>query len=181
MSRRIKGIRAEKVGQAFENLIDITNMQYKNGSVALVHKRPTPIKPLKTRGIHILSGVFEEKSTVDYDGTYKGKSIYFEAKNTTNDTSFDLKNIKPHQFSHMQEAEKHGAICFTLVHFMGHHQTFYLSLSLLRQFMRRAKEGGRKSIAYKEFLEHCPEVPTTLRANIDYLLFVDREIEGETA
>lgn len=181
MARRIKGIRPEAVGQAFEDILTIANRQYQNGGVALIHKRPTPIKPLKTKGVHVLSGVFEEKSTVDYDGVYEGRPIYFEAKNTTSETSFKLENIKPHQLAHMEAAASHGAICFVLVHFMAHRKTFYVSLSFLRRCIKRQRNGGRKSIAYSEFEEHCPEVPTTRRAVLDYLLFVEKELNGETA
>ncbi|OTX33627.1 Holliday junction resolvase [Bacillus thuringiensis serovar brasilensis] len=38
-------------------------------------------------------GSMKLKSTVDYDGVYKGRAIEFEAKSTENVTRFDLKNI----------------------------------------------------------------------------------------
>lgn len=181
MARRFYKRRPEASGQAFEDLIDSTNLQYKNSEVALIHKRATPIKALKTQGNRVLSGVFEKKSTVDYDGIYRGKALYFEAKNTQSETSFPLANIEAHQLEHFETAEKHGALCFVLIRFEKKGTIFYVPFSFIQKCRKRAKEGGRKSIAYNEFLEHCPEVPVTLRANIDYLLFVDKEIEGETA
>lgn len=181
MARRIKGYGPQATGQAFERVINTANRQYANGGVALIHKREAPVNVKNKVGKEILKAHYLGKSTVDYDGVYKGRAIYFEAKNTTSETSFKLENIKPHQLAHLEAAASHGAICFVLVRFMSHNRIFYLSLSNLRRFVQRAKEGGRKSIAYNEFLEHCPEVPSTLRAYVDYLLFVDQEIEGETA
>lgn len=181
MARRIKGIHSQTVGQAFEQLINTANKQYQNGGIALIHKREAPVNVRKKVGNRIVDAHYLGKSTVDYDGVYEGKALYFEAKSTTSETSFAADNIKPHQLAHMEAAAAHGAICFVLVHFMAHRKTFYVSLSLLRQYIERARSGGRKSIAYKEFLEECSEVSTTRRAVLDYLLLVDREIGDESA
>lgn len=172
---------SQAVGQAFENLINIANRQYANAGIALIHKREAPVKVNQKIKGKIVDGYYMEKSTVDYDGVYEGKAIYFEAKSTTNETSFALSNIKPHQLAHMEAAAAHGAICFVLVHFMKHSKTFYMPLSFLRKCVERARDGGRKSIAYREFIEHCPEVLNTRRSILDYLIHVEREIEGETA
>ena len=75
-------------GVAFENLINFSNDMYKRKNIALVTKRATPVVVTKLfKDGRIKEGYFE-KSTVDYDGIYKGRMIAFEAKATTNKTSF---------------------------------------------------------------------------------------------
>lgn len=65
----------ENSGMAFEMLINLANEMYQSGGVALINKRPTPVKVLKSKGGRVLSGFYEAKSTVDYDGVYKGRAI----------------------------------------------------------------------------------------------------------
>jgi recombination protein U len=79
-------------GMAFEMLLNLINQMYANQKVALIIKRPTPVKVLKSKGTKVLNGFFEAPSTVDYDGVYKGRAIAFEAKSVGIDR-FDLKNL----------------------------------------------------------------------------------------
>lgn len=82
-----------KRGAELENAINYTNQVYTQRGMAVVNKRPTPIKVTKSKGTRVLSGFFEEKSTVDYDGVYKGHSLCFEAKSTAEHLRFPLDNI----------------------------------------------------------------------------------------
>lgn len=59
--------------------------------MALINKRPTPVKVLKSKGGRLLNGLYEDKSTVDYDGVYKGRAIAFVAKSTKNPTILKTK------------------------------------------------------------------------------------------
>lgn len=163
-------------GQAFEDLVNFTNEQYRKQKIALIHKRPTPIKALKTKGCKVLSGVFESKSTVDYDGVYKGKAIYFEAKSTREKTRFDLSNISDHQMDHLEEAEGNGAICFFLIEFSAHQETYFVPFSLIKHYKFHASLGGSKSIPYGDFEVYAYEVTRTQRGLLDYLVHVDRII-----
>lgn len=167
-------------GQAFEDLLNFTNVQYEKADIALIHKRSTPIKPLKTQGTRIVSAVYESKSTVDYDGIYRGRAIYFEAKSTRSDTSFKLDNIAQHQISHLEKAEKLGGICFFLIEFAKTQEVFFVPLATIRHYMLHAQNGGRKSIPKDDFEYYAYEVKQTKRAVLDYLLLVDRMI-GEAA
>lgn len=65
-------------GMAFGMLINLANEMYQRGGVALIKKRPTPMKVLKSKGGRVLNGFYEAKSTVDYDGVYKGRAIEFQ-------------------------------------------------------------------------------------------------------
>jgi len=162
-------------GQGFEQLLNITNLQYERANIALIHKRPTPMKVLRPQGMHFLS-VFECKSTVDFDGVYQGRAIYFEAKSTREESRFDLKLIESHQLEHLEKAESIGGICFFLIEFAKSHEVFLVPLSTMRHYILRARNGSRKSIPREDF-EYCAYVvEKTKRAALDYLVHVDKLI-----
>lgn len=52
-------------GMALEELLEYTNVSYLNRSMAVVHKRSTPIRITKIHGTKI-GGYLEKVSTVDY-------------------------------------------------------------------------------------------------------------------
>ncbi|MDR7318886.1 Holliday junction resolvase RecU [Brevibacillus nitrificans] len=166
-------------GKGFENQLNLTNSQYQRKGIALIDKRTTPVKVLRTNGNHITDAVYDKKSTVDYYGTYKGRSIYFEAKSTAEVTRFDLKNIDDHQYDHLEAAEKYGAICFVLIEFTKSNEVMFVPFSTIKQYRLHASTGGRKSIPKDDFEYYAYLVSKTKRANLDYLLHVDRMIGTE--
>src|SRR5690625_449002 len=95
-------------GMNFEQIIDHTNRMYENKGIALINKRPTPVKILGRNSRGMINGFLEKASTVDYDGVYRGKSIAFEAKSTKELNRFDLKNVPDHQVQHLEKVDKHG-------------------------------------------------------------------------
>ncbi|MDM5430268.1 Holliday junction resolvase RecU [Bacillus mycoides] len=162
-------------GAAFENLINFSNDMYKRKNIALITKRATPVVVTKLfKDGRIKEGYFEKKSTVDYDGIYKGRMIAFEAKATTNKTSFALQNISPHQIEYLEQAEKLGAICFFLIEFSIEHSIFLVPFKLIKEYIHAAKLGGRKSIPRAVFDNRAYLVKPTDRALVDYLYYVDR-------
>lgn len=163
-------------GNAFEIAISNSNAVYMNLNIASIIKRPTPVKVLRTdiTGRNILKSVWDEKSTVDYDGVYKGKAIHFEAKSTEVTTSFPLKNIKDHQIRHLDRVERMGAICFFLIEFSKLHEIFFVPFSVIKEYFTAAQNGGRKSIPRKVFDERAYPVKTTYRAAVDYIEVIDR-------
>ena len=69
----------------FEMLTNLVNEMYQRGGVALINKCQTPVK------VSVCwVGSMKLKSTVDYDGVYKGRAIEFEAKSTGNVTRFSI-------------------------------------------------------------------------------------------
>ena len=108
-------------GMDLEQEINLSNEYYLEEDIAAIYKKPTPIKitevDYKSKGKVITKAFFENPSTTDYNGIYKGKYIDFEAKETKLKTSFPLKNIHPHQIEHMMRVVKHGGICFLIVRF----------------------------------------------------------------
>lgn len=162
-----------KRGMYFEERLNYTNQIYKSRNIALINKRPTPVKVLKSKGTKILNGFYEAKSTVDYDGVYKGQPIVFEAKSFKGDR-FDLSNIHQHQYDYLKNAEKHGAITFVLIDWaVIAGDVFYCPFSMIQHYIKTSKEGGRKSIPIDDFSYYAYAVKDTDRAPLDYLAIVD--------
>ena len=67
-------------GMTLENDINETNKYYIDYDIALIYKKPTPIRITKTnyQNMRIVDGFFETTSTLDYNGVYKGKRIISE-------------------------------------------------------------------------------------------------------
>ncbi|MCM2674065.1 Holliday junction resolvase RecU [Alkalicoccobacillus plakortidis] len=165
-------------GQAFENLLNIINLQYANQGIALINKRATPVTVQQVNGRKISKAYFAEKSTVDYDGTYRGKSIIFEAKSTL-ESRFTLKLLKDHQLEYLINAEKHGAVAFVLIEFSKVRKIFYCPVSFINLYYTKAKVGGHKSIPLADFDIYAYEVVRG-RLSLDYLAIVDQLHERES-
>ena len=140
-------------GMNFESDINISNEYYKDHDICLITKRPTPINVVKvdySKGAKITHAYFEEQSTTDYNGVYKGRYIDFEAKNTKNKTSFPLNNITKHQIEHLKRVINHGGIAFFIICFQIKNEVYLLDASFVIEFYEK---GGRKSIPYNVFKE----------------------------
>ena len=112
-------------GMTLEAEINNSNEYYLKENIAVIYKKPTPIKVVKQVNERIVSAYFEKPSTTDYNGLYRGKYIDFEAKETKN-VSFPLRNIHPHQIKHLESIIRHGGICFLIVRFVKINETYLL-------------------------------------------------------
>jgi len=166
------------MGQAFENLIDYTNRIYQNKGMALINKRPTPVKVLRTRGNHIFNAVYDKKSTVDYDGFYKGYGIAFEAKSTKL-TRLPLDMIAEHQIKYLEAAKDHGAITFLIANMRDINKTFVLPSELIFEYVDNAQQGGRKSLPMDDIKKRGIEVSSGNGVPLDYLEAVEKLIKKE--
>lgn len=175
-----KQIKYGNRGQAFEELLNRTNEMYEAQGLAAIQKRPTPVKVMKSSGTRVLAGYYEAKSTVDYDGIYRGRALYFEAKSTKELDRFDLKNISDHQYEHLSKCYSYGAICFVLIEYRKQRRTYLLPFTALRAFVRQAASGGRKSITLDDFEIEGYEVQAA-RVPLDYLAVVDSLHFGDQA
>ena len=169
-----------KRGQAFENTLDYTNQIYSRQARCLIHKRPTPVKVLKSKGTRVLSGFFESKSTVDYDGIYKGRAIVYEAKSTA-EKRFNLKLLHDHQIEYLQAAEKQGAISFLIVEMRAISSVLIIPNGMLQKYLKDAKSGGRKSIPMDDLEVYGYPVKSQNGVPLDYLSVVDQLVELKTA
>ncbi len=138
-------------GSALEEMINRSNMMYRDKGLAMVQKVPTPITPIKidknTRQITL--AYFEQKSTVDYIGVVQGIPICFDAKECKSD-NFSLQNIHKHQYKFMQDYENQKGISFLLVFYTQRNEMFYIPFTDVSKFIERAAYGGIKHFKYNE-------------------------------
>lgn len=158
-------------GMGFENMIDETNEMYCNQELAVINKRPTPVKVTKSKNGKVLAGYFEKSSTVDYDGVYDGRAIMFEAKSIQELSRFDLSNLHDHQYEYLNKCHRAGAITFVLIDFKKQRKIYLLPFESLKSYVERAKNGGRKSIPLDDFDIYGYEVEQG-RVPVDYLTAV---------
>ncbi len=138
-------------GSTLEDMINMTNDNYREKGLALIQKVPTPITPVRidesTR--HITLAYFEKQSTVDYIGVVQGIPICFDAKECAVST-FPMMNIHEHQIEFMRDFEKQGGIAFIILFFSHLNETYYIPFKDILKFYERSVNGGRKSFTYDE-------------------------------
>ena len=159
-------------GMTLEADINITNDYYIDKKIALIYKKPIPIKVLKINSTktRILDGFYEKKSTLDYSGIYHEKYIEFDAKETNSKTSLPLANIHKHQIEHIRNILYFKGIAFLIVRFNYHNKTFLLPGDILINYLDNT---NKKSINYKFFLDNCQEIPIKYQPRLDYLKIID--------
>lgn len=162
-------------GSQFENVINQSNEKYRELGLALVQKIPTPIKPVEIDdNRHITLAYFEQKSTVDYIGAVQSFPVCFDAKECAS-SSFSFANVHEHQFKFMEDFENQGGISFLLIYFSKEDKYYYMKFYELKTFLKRADEGGKKSVNISEldpeyFLEGKFGVP------LHYLEGINKDI-----
>ena len=159
-------------GMTLEADINLTNDYYIEKKIALIYKKPIPIKVLKINSTktRILDGFYEKKSTLDYSGIYQEKYLEFDAKETNSKTSFPLANIHKHQIEHIKNIIYFKGIAFLIVRFNYYNQTFILPGDMLIKYL---ESNSRKSIPYSFFTSNCHEVMIKYAPRLDYLKIID--------
>lgn len=139
-------------GMRFESDISKTCDFYRAKGVADIYKRPTPIKVVKRSKEHpgrISEAYFEEKSTTDYVGIYKGKYIDFECKETIHD-SIPYHRIRPQQYEHLRFITKLGGIGFFLVSFKSAQKVFLRKATIILDEVDTKHHPGFKMDFFRE-------------------------------
>ena len=116
----------------------------------------------------ITEAYYQEKSTTDYNGIYKGKYIDFEAKETNNKTCFPLSNIHKHQIDHINRILDHGGITFIIVMFSSLNKIYLLPGSIL------IKNRFNKNIPLIEFENNGYLIKEKPNLIIDYIKIVEK-------
>lgn len=174
-SKRNNYVNYANKGMGLENDINITNSYYREVGIALVYKKPTPIKIVKVNYnlARISDAVFESPSTLDYSGVYKGKYLDFDAKECNSKSSFPISNIHKHQIKHIENVILHGGISFIIVRFNFYDKTFLLFGEDLLRFI---KENIRKSIPYDYFVKYAYVIDIAYSPRVDYIKVIDKYI-----
>lgn len=168
-----------KRGMTLEEDLNETNQYYLNRGIAVIHKKPTPIQivnvnyPKRSAAV-IKEAYFQQASTTDYNGVYKGKYIDFEAKETKLTTSFPLKNFHEHQIQHMKKILEHAGICFVILRFSSLQEVYFFEAKHLLSYWERMKNGGRKSITLDEIKQSGLYIPLGFHPRLDYIKIIDQ-------
>ena len=175
-----KFINYGKRGMNLENDINITNKYYLENNIAIVYKKPTPIKVVKVdynKRINtvIKEAYYEVPSTTDYNGIYNGKYIDFEAKETKSTTSFALRNIHDHQIKHLIKVLEHGGISFLIIRFTILNKTFFLDTKYLKDFLTLSKS---KSIPLKYIEDNGYIIEERYYPRVDYIKIIEKYYLG---
>ena len=159
-------------GMILESDINLTNEYYRDKDIALIYKKPTPIKITKVDYKHgkINEAYYEAPSTLDYNGIYKGRYIEFDAKETNSKTSFPLSNIHSHQYEHIKKVIKHGGVAFLIVRFNLLDKTYIL---LGKDLVSFVDNNERKSIPNSYFEKNAYLINISYRPRLDYLKVID--------
>ena len=163
-------------GMVLENDINVTNEYYIKKGIALIYKKPTPIKITKVNydKSKIVEAFFESPSTLDYNGLYKGKYIEFDAKETQSKTSFALVNIHSHQLEHIKKVYKLDGVVFLIIRFVLLNETYILMGRDLVDFLNN---NTRKSIPYSYIKEKGYIIELKYIPRLEYLKVLDRIME----
>lgn len=162
-------------GMTLEGEINLSNKYYLDNDIAVIYKKPTPIKVVKVNYIinKITEGYYEIPSTTDYNGIYKGKYIDFEAKETKSKTSFNLNNIHKHQIVHLERVLNHGGISFLIIRFTTIDKTFLL---FTKDFLSYINNNDRKSIPLEYIEKKGFILKNGFNPLVDYLKIIDNYI-----
>ena len=166
-----KNISFANRGMDLETLINEANNYYLNEDIAVIYKKPTPVKIKKvtyTNDIPKVEGYLNQKSTLDYVGLYKGKYIDFDAKKTLNINSFPLSNIHPHQLKHMKTIIKHEGITFLLIDIQN--KVFLLKGEDIINFI---ENNNKKSIPYSYIEEKGYQIEYSYNPILNYINTLD--------
>ena len=167
-----------KRGMTLESDINNSNKYYLDNDIAIIYKKPTPIKVVKVDynkriNTKITEAYYEIPSTTDYNGIYKGKYIDFEAKETKSKTSFPINNIHKHQIVHLEKVNKHGGISFLIIRFTSLNKTF---LIFTKDFIDYFNNNIKKSIPISYIEEKGFLIKDGYNPIIDYLDIIDKFI-----
>lgn len=165
-------------GSTLEDMINMTNENYREKKLALIQKIPTPITPVQidqsTR--HITLAYFDKQSTVDYIGSVQGIPICFDAKECAVKT-FPMMNIHEHQVRFMEDFEAQGGISFIILFYSQLNEAYYIPFKDIKSFYERSINGGRKSFTYDEINKDylLKQAPGAL---IHYLEGINKDLES---
>ena len=165
-------------GMTLESDINHTNLYYKENNIALVYKKPTPIKIVKVEYPQnkIKEAYFNEPSTLDYTGIYKGTYLEFDAKETISKTSFPISNIHKHQLEHIKNVIYHKGFAYLIVRFTTINETYLLTGEKLIDFLNT---NTRKSIPLDYFKEKGFLIEFKFTPRVDYIKIINNILKNK--
>ena len=162
-------------GMNLENDLNSSNDYYNSIGRAVIHKKPLPVQIVsvdyRSRSTaKITEAYFKVPSTTDYNGIYKGYYLDFDAKETTCETSFPLRQIHPHQLEHLYAVIKQKGLAFLIIRFTKSQTDYLLLAKDLQDFIKTNK---RKSLPRNWIVEKAYLLKNSLSPRICYLDMID--------
>ena len=112
--RRMAGARGHAQGHGFERSLDDLHIHYRSARRAWVEKVPSPYRVLKVLGGGRFTGAFEGEGPPDYTGIVAGRTVVFDAKQTS-DTRWGFDHLAIHQAGALEEVASYGGFAFVLL------------------------------------------------------------------
>lgn len=166
-------------GMLFENELNKSNEYYLINNIAVIYKKPTPVRIVKVEypsrsHAKIVEAYYQTPSTTDYNGLYKGRYIDYEAKET-NSLSFSFSHIFSHQVSHLKKIDEQGGIAFVIIFFKKINKIYMIDIKPFYKLYNESLSTNKKSIKHSD-IESIGglEVSTGYAPLIDYLKQVDK-------
>ena len=140
---------SNKEGKEWEDMLTPQFNKYRKTGEMYCIKIPTEMVLLR-KGKNIVSAFPKSRSeALDYLGILKdGRCISFEAKSTTNKTSFPLSQIKPYQFELHKEIRQYTKEVFYIIRFKTLGRYFLVTSDEIDSFI---ENNERKSIPISDF------------------------------
>ena len=172
-----KSVSQSNRGMSLESDLNHANQYYLATNRAVIHKKPTPIQIVKVNypdrsAAKITEAYFRQASTTDYNGVYQGYYIDFDAKETSNKTSFPLKNVHEHQIVHLKQVTAQGGLAFMIIRFTTLQETYVIWAELLFNYWDM-QVNQRKSIPYEQIVKYGELVPIGVNPQTPYLDAID--------
>lgn len=179
INKTAKPTRYDNRGMNLEQEINTVNNFYLEKNIAIIHKKPTPIRIVKVDFLAkkkpiIKEAFFEKPSTTDYNGIYKGYYIDFDAKETNNISKFPLSNIHKHQLNHLKGVYNHGGISFLIIRFNKSYDTYIITEEQLINYI----ENSHINYISKTFFDkNCYKISYNYLNKLDYIQIIDKILE----
>lgn len=162
-------------GVKLEKDLNDANTYYNEVHRAVIYKKPTPINVVrvnyeKRSAAKIVEAYYQQASTTDYNGVYRGRALDFEAKETKSLKEFRLDLIHAHQIQHLIRVLKQGAIAFIIVRFTSLNQTYLLDAKIVIDYYQ---DHSKKAIPLDVFVNEGSCIQESYTPRLKYLDVVD--------
>lgn len=165
--------KSNKIGNSFEKKLTSKFNEYREDGKAYIFKIPTEFTLIRKGGVITSAFPKKKSSSLDYIGILpSGRAIVFEAKTTSEKTSFPLSNIKDYQYELVDEIYNYVNNIFFIIEFREYKEVYLVHADKIKEFKENNK---RKSIPYKDFKEIG-----ILIEDLDILKYIDDDPNERT-
>lgn len=155
-------------GLSLEKLIEMSNENYKQLGVAVIHKVPSRWIPLRNKQGKIVSAKIEDKAAVDFMGRYLDYPLAFDAKSVSKGKRWYMRCLDDHQLAFLCDWNTGSSVAGVLLGFWDTKQFFFVPLEYLLNKRDMWQQGGKASLHADELENDLGSAPI-VGWGIDYL------------